>query len=446
MSKTRFAAVADSLPAKSLLLFVVLQLVFILSNTAANCLPRAAIASHAQASESSALLSDMYVYDHRVLFGPVCFDNNRFILEIAQQKDQGSPFETMAIAEIDDVTKNDGITHQQYYRYWHGWQLLTNVCLFIGSIDVVVVPAAALAIAGSACAYVALRKRFSKPVALGFLAILLFSTNLFFNFIGDLLLCISFFVALIMMSCMSLRLDSAPNARVFTSRLVLWSIATGAVFSFLDFLTIPAAVVALHCFFAFIALPDDERPKRCVVTMLQALFGFGLSFMLTWATKWVVAAFVLGWNEVFSNVLGEMGLWSAHGSSSLLPQIDWPQILKDFYCMSPQLFAICSTAGYAMLSNIICLISFVVVLAIWVAVLVCSIRGGAQDGRRRKVLIQSLLMVLPLVVVLGYFVVMHDHAIVHIPVFGCKNWAIIFAMLFASGACALRGLRGRKNA
>lgn len=94
----------------------------------------------------------------------------------------------MTVAEIDDVTKAGGITHQQYYRYWHGWQLLTNACLFIGGIDVVVVPAAALAIVGSACAYVALRKRFSKPVTLGFLAILLFSTNLFFNFIGDLLL------------------------------------------------------------------------------------------------------------------------------------------------------------------------------------------------------------------------------------------------------------------
>ena len=434
VNKTHLAPFADGLPVKVMLLFLVLQVAFVLSNAVANCLPRPVIESHAQGSESSALLSDMYVYDHRVAAGPVCFDNNRFIIEVAQQKDQGSPFKTMAVAEIDDVTKAGGITHQ-YYRYWHGWQLLTNVCLFIGGINVVVVPAAALAIAGSACAYVALRKRFSKPLTLGFLVILLFSTNLFFNFIGDLLLCISFFAALIMMSCMSLRLDSAPSARVFTSRLVLWSIATGAVFSFLDFLTIPAAV---HCVFAFIAVPEGERPKRCVVTMLPALFGFGLSFVLTWAMKWVVAASVLGWNEVFSNVLGEMGLWSAHGTSSLLPQADWPQILKEFYCMSPQLFAICSTGGYAMISNVVCLVSFAVVL-------VCSIRGGAQDGRRRKVLIQSLLMALPLVVVLGYFVVMHDHAIVHIPVFGCKNWAIVFAVLFASGVSALRGLQGQKD-
>lgn len=211
MNKTRLAFFADSLPVKVMLLFLVLQVVFVLSNTAANCLPRSVIESHTQGSESSALLSDMYVYDHRVAAGPVCFDNNRFIIEVAQQKDQGSPFKTMTVAEIDDVTKAGGITHQQYYRYWHGWQLLTNACLFIGGIDVVVVPAAALAIVGSACAYVALRKRFSKPVTLGFLAILLFSTNLFFNFIGDLLLCISFFVALIMMSCMSLRLGSPPT-------------------------------------------------------------------------------------------------------------------------------------------------------------------------------------------------------------------------------------------
>ena len=114
--------------------------------------------------------------------------------------------------------------------------------------------------------------------------------------------------------------------------------------------------------------------------------------------------------------------------------------------MSPQLFAICSTAGYAMISNVVCLVSFAAVLAIWIAVLAYSIRGGAQGGRRRKVLIQPLLMALPLVVVLGYFVVMHDHAIVHIPVFGCKNWAIVFAMLFASGVSALRGLRSQKVA
>lgn len=174
MNKTRLASLADSLSVKVMLLFLVLQVAFVLSNTAANCLPRPVIESHAQGSESSTLLSDMYVYDHRVAAGPVCFDNNRFVIEVAQQKDQGSPFKTMAVAEIDDVTKAGGITHQQYYRYWHGWQLLTNVCLFIGDIDVVMVPAAALAIAGSACAYVALRKRFSKPLTLGFLAILLF--------------------------------------------------------------------------------------------------------------------------------------------------------------------------------------------------------------------------------------------------------------------------------
>ena len=64
MNKTRLASFADSLPVKVMLLFLVLQVVFILSNTAANCLPRPVIESHAQGSESSALLSDMYVYDH----------------------------------------------------------------------------------------------------------------------------------------------------------------------------------------------------------------------------------------------------------------------------------------------------------------------------------------------------------------------------------------------
>ena len=50
------------------------------------------------------------------------------------------------------------------------------------------------------------------------------------------------------------------------------------------------------------------------------------------------------------------------------------------------------------------------------------------------------MMVLPLVIILGYFIVMHDHAIVHIPVFGCKNWSIVYAILFVSGVRAYNGL------
>lgn len=109
MNKTRLASFADSLPVKVMLLFLVLQVVFVLSNTAANCLPRPVIESHVQGSESSALLSDMYVYDHRVAAGPVCFDNNRFIIEVAQQKDQGSPFKTMTVAEIMTLRKPVGL-------------------------------------------------------------------------------------------------------------------------------------------------------------------------------------------------------------------------------------------------------------------------------------------------------------------------------------------------
>lgn len=119
-----------------------------------------------------------------------------------------------------------------------------------------------------------------KAIDVGFLALLLFSTNLFFNFIGDLLLCISFFVALIMMSCMSLRLGSAPNARVFTSRLVLWSIATGAVFSFLDFLTIPAAVVALHCFLPSLRSPRVSAPSVASSRCCRRSLGLGFRLCL----------------------------------------------------------------------------------------------------------------------------------------------------------------------
>lgn len=419
-----------------------LQLLFVGCNVLANCLPRDMIAAHAEESLSSPLITNEFAYDHRVLGGPICFDNNRFIVEIARQKDQGSPYRTMALAEIDDVTKGGGIAHQQYFRYWHGWQLLTNFCLLVGNIDVVIFPAAALAIVGGIFAYLALRKRFSRGIALGFLAILLLSTNLLLNCVGDLLLCISFFTALLLMSCMSLHLSAVTDRRDYMRALVLWSVANGSVFSFLDFLTIPAAVLTLHCFFAFISLRETADIKCGIVTMLQALVSFGLAFVLTWAVKWIVAGSVLDWSTVSVNVTNEMGLWSSHTSKALLPQADWPQVLQDFYRLSPQLFAICSTAGYAIVSNVICAVSFFVVVVVWAVALVRFVKGRfSLDKEKRAMLSQALLTLLPILVVIAYFVVMHDHAIVHIPVFGCKNWSIVFSVLFASGACALNVMR-----
>lgn len=223
-------------------MFIALQFLFVVSNTVANMLPRETIAEHAQQSLNSELITNKYEYDHRVLGGTVSYDNNRFILEIAVQSDKGSPFATMAVADIVDFNKDGSQTSMQYFRYWHGWQLLTNLCLLAGTIDLVQFPVFVISLIGASLFWLALSRHIGKLRSAIYSAILLLSTNLLFNFMADLLLSISFFTFLGLLSIGWLLWQK----KSLSSELgILWTFGVGCVYSFLDFLTIPAVAVGI---------------------------------------------------------------------------------------------------------------------------------------------------------------------------------------------------------
>ena len=399
-------------------LFAALVVAFAASNTLANMIPRDVVALHAEQSASSALVANRYEYGHRLLGGTVSYDNNRFILEVALQKDMGDPFSTMAVADIVDADKSGSAVDLQYFRYWHGWQLLTNACLALGTIDLVQIPAFLLTLAGTAAFFSALRRALGAGRAAAFCAALLLSTNLALNFMGDLLLSISFFTFLLLLSAgMLLRQRERLAARGF----LVWTFGTGCVYSFLDFLTVPSLAAGLVSACALMLEGGNGRARLASAGM--ALLAFGAGYAAAWAAKWAVAAIVLSPEYVASNVLGEMGVWSSE--SDALPRPDWPQALQSFYSRSPRLFAICATAGYSLVAD-----PFAIAAAL--ASITIAARGALRMRKAgapaRREIAEALLLLAPCLVVLAYFLAMPTHAVVHIPVFGYKNWALVYAI------------------
>lgn len=227
---------------KFLVVFLVLQALFVVFNIVANVLPKEIIVEHSRESVNSSLVKNAYEYDHRIFGGTVSYDNNRFILEIAEQKDLGDPFSTMTVADIVDVDKYGTKTTMQYFRYWHGWQLITNFCLLFGGIELVQIPAFLLTLVGSCLFYSAVSRKVGKLQSAIYCATLLLTTNLFFNFMGDILLSISFFTFLSLISVGFLLYEKEVISDVGLS---IWTFGVGCVYSFLDFLTIPAVAAGV---------------------------------------------------------------------------------------------------------------------------------------------------------------------------------------------------------
>lgn len=401
-------------------LFVILLIVFTAANTVTNMIPRDLLEEHAEQSDSSGLVTNIYEYKHRVFCGRVSYDNNRYILEIARQKDMGDPFSTMVVADIVDLQKDAPAEWCQYFRYWHGWQLLTNVCLAFGTIDLVKVPAFVLTVAGTVAFILALKVRLGIRAAAVFVGVLVLSTHLAFNFMGDLLLSISFFSFLLALSGGLLLYE---RGRLSWPDLLVWIFGTGCLYAYLDFLTIPAVAAGLVMFCT--SLFQSGGFKRRLLCGIAALVVFGFGYGAMWAAKWVLAAIVLSPDYVMENVFGEMGIWST--ASDELPRPHWPQFVQSFYLASPKLAAICVTCGYSFVASPVSLV-------VAAAIVVGGVRAGMHSRKkpgdgRREVLREALLALAPILVVLAYFIGMTTHALVHIPVFGYKNWCLVYALV-----------------
>ena len=324
------------------LILVALQAAFVGSNVLANMLPRDQLAARAEEAWESPLLSRRYEFEHRVATVPIAYDNNRFIAQIAEQQDFGDPLTTSVRASIVDHPASGEEFPFEYFRYWHGWQLLTNLGLLVGGIPAIQVIVFVLLFGSAGWFTYELSRRMGAVAGVVFSAVFFVPTGLIFNFVADLTLGISLssavFVSAAILRCARKRAADGDRDAV-RRRVCILALMGGALFNYLDFLTIPAAALSLVVFSAMVALDRAEDSfSRRIATMLMLALSFGVGFLFTWASKWLAAALVMGPSYVLENVTSEMGAWTQGRSD--LPFPYWPQWRQDVYNLSPQLFAL----------------------------------------------------------------------------------------------------------
>ena len=416
MQRERQTATVGRRTLMLLILLLGLQVVFAGIVTLASALPREPIEAHLAASESDALLNGYFDYSKNFMGSHECHDNNRYIVDIALQDDQGNAFSTAMTASITDVDWTGLPKHYQYFRYWHGWQLLTNLCLEIGGIQVVAVVVFMLEAAAAVWLFLEMRRRIGNWPAAIFVFVLSASTGLIWGFASDLLLGISF--ATIMASCASALFAGRHFEGMFPIAVV--ALIGGAVFNFLDFYTVPALAIAAVTYCCGITKLDDGT-KGFLKTAAVCAGAFLLGFAFTWISKWAFAGFVLGFREVFADVIGEAGLWTAGGVTAFEGHRMWALIQ-----IAPRLYPIFASLAVAAM----CPAGITAAILCVVLLVRCGVKGG------RKALGHVLLLSLPLLFVPLFCMLANVHAIEHTSIFTFRLWAATFAILCCSAMIA----------
>lgn len=200
---------------------------------------------------------------------------------------------------------------QPYYRYWHGYTLLTRPALAYLDVPSLRLISALLLFGTLAWLLSKLWRAFGPLPAAGF-AIPLLATM-------DLLVLP----------------ESVPHATTWTvilgsgvlllgaSRGGAWPVAyaamlAGALFAFFDFLTNPPAAVMLGMFTTLMgSLRLGRRPVSALRLVLIAGTVWSVAYLVTWAAKWAISALFFGPTAVAQNIRGAVS-FRLNGTNELV--------------------------------------------------------------------------------------------------------------------------------
>ncbi len=284
-----------------LLLYTLLLTLFTLLVIAVHMIPRSAI--EPQFKSSVEIFSQEGVYPYKPsLDGRVVVDNHTdcYMLNVAYCVDAAHPVDAAMrnYRYRDHVDITVSMRHLaegrilrkpfEYGKYWHGYLVFLRPVLTLldyGKIRILngIVLAILLAIA-----LYLLARRLSVGIALCFVVALFMVHSAVIPWSLQFSTC--YYISLVsMIALLGFRSLSATRRC-----LLLCFFAIGAVTSFLDFLTTPVMTLGLPLTVAI--LLDD---KRCGMRFVLALcVAWCLGYGLMWASKWVMAFLLAGYNPL----------------------------------------------------------------------------------------------------------------------------------------------------
>ena len=199
--------------------------------------------------------------------------------------------------QIARLQRGERVERLEYFRYWAGYTTLTRPVLAAGGMDAMRLVAGGLFGLALLAMVLAVSRVTSLGYALALTAPLLLSSNVLSvpatAFSHALSLAVAFGgIAL------------AARATRHLERSVLYAVAAGAcLFNFVDLLTTPALPWALTS--AVVAAAAFTSTRSLRATLWSGVVSAGVwavAYVVTWMSRWVIAAVILGPGHVGDNV------------------------------------------------------------------------------------------------------------------------------------------------
>ncbi|MBQ6555165.1 MAG: hypothetical protein IJR45_07730 [Firmicutes bacterium] len=299
---------------------------------------------------------------------------------------------------IQYVIFNNNYTLADYSRYWNGYQVILIPLLTIFSYKNLLKFNIIVTSLTAAAAVWAVSHRFGKLYGAAYAAAIF----TLYPFVIPVCLqyCAAAYVTLIstIVFCLNKKEDNIPKIFLFA----------GIIVSFLDLLSYPAlSAGVLSALLVLLYMGKKNNTfiiSRLFVCLVMWGFGYGAMFLY----KWLLDALILGPQELMDALV--TARYRIDGANYSLAYLSY--ILKELLERTATRDVFVLSAAFA----VICILSAI-----------------HSKGRRKYRLTQLWLLILPVMVMLGWFIIMRNHTIQH-TFFAIRNFSVIWFCLFAFAA------------
>ena len=202
----------------------------------------------------------------------------------------------------------------EYFRYWAGWTVLSRPTLALWGIDALRRVAGALLVVAGAGLLITVGRRTTKVYALALVTPLLLASNVLATPSTSLNQAITLSAAFL--SPILVALWSARGG----NRLVIGAAIGAAVYNYVDLMLVPAipwmlcTAVAVAIAFVRTGMLRSAFERGAAVAIV-----WPLAFAFTWASRWVIAIVLLGWDHAMSVIRDKIEFRLGGESGSVRP-------------------------------------------------------------------------------------------------------------------------------